>query len=44
VVVTAASGEVNFGGGPGTSYYLMCRRIVCGAITPLPESFRVKLV
>ena len=44
VVVRSASGEVNFSGGPGITYYLMCRRIVCGAITPLPDSFHVKLV
>lgn len=44
VVVAAESGEVNFSGGPGITYYLMCRRLVCGAITRLPDSFRVKLV
>jgi hypothetical protein len=44
VVITAESGEVNLSGGRGITYYLMCRRIVCGAITPLPDSFRVKLV
>lgn len=44
VVLPADAGEVNLSGGPGITYYLMCRRLVCGAITPLPDSFRVKLV
>jgi len=44
VVLPADAAEVNLSGGPGVTYYLMCRRIVCGAITPLPDSFRVKLV
>lgn len=44
IIVSTASGEVNWSGGPGITYHLMCRRAVCGAITPLPESFRVKLL